>query len=47
MSTAVSKSTEPDVHLGGDRWQTNNVRRTRGPYWATRIDPTTTRDNDV
>jgi 3-methyl-2-oxobutanoate hydroxymethyltransferase len=41
MDTGVRKSTGPGVHLRGPRWQTSQVRRTRGPCWATRIDPTT------
>ena len=47
MGTGVRKSTEHGVHFGDGKWQTGKVRRTRGPDWATRIDPTITRDNDV
>src|SRR5215469_9173497 len=43
----VRKPTGPGVRRPGDRWQTDRVRRTRGPYRATRIDPTITRDIDV
>ena len=47
MGNGVRKSTGPAMHMRGGRWQTIRVRRTRGPCWATRIDPTTARDNDV
>ena len=36
----VRKSTQRGFQLLRPRWDNGNVRRTRGPEWATRIDPT-------